>query len=174
MLVASLAALGAAVLAWRAIGDPWVRLVITDTTDRVDPRLVGEITLKGQAALVGMVGQGLAAVLGVYGVVWFLYGFDRGSAMPWFVSPSISILASMAGAVAVVISAVLWFVWKDAAIEHARAVQMTGQQLKALLDLQPEPLVVIQRLSGLMRFGGAMVVGLLASSTAWWAYRKRG
>jgi hypothetical protein len=174
LLVSSLAAIGVAMLAWRAIGDPWVRLVITDTTDRLDPHLVGEITLRGQAALIGIIGQGFAAVLGVSGVMWFLYGFDRGSTMPWFVSPSISILTAIAGGVGVVVSAALWFVWKDAAIEHARAVQMTAQQLKALLDQQPEPLVEIERLSGLMRFGGAMVVGLLTSSTAWWAYRKRG
>jgi hypothetical protein len=51
---------------------------------------------------------------------------------------------------------------------------MTSQQLKALLDTQPEPLVEIERLDGLLRFGATMIGGLLASCTAWWAYRKRG
>jgi hypothetical protein len=173
LLLASLAAVGAAVLAWRAIGDPWVKLVITDTSNSLDPELVGRITLRGHAALVGIIGQGLAAVIGVYGVIWFLYGFDRGSTMPGLVNPAIAMTASLFGALGVVLSAAVWFVWEDAAIEHARAVQMTAQELRGLLDLQPEPLVEIERLSGLMRFGGAMVIGLLASCTAWWAYRAR-
>jgi hypothetical protein len=174
LLVASLAAVAAAILAWRAIGDPWVRLAITDTSDRLNPNLVGQIPLKGQAALLGLIGQGLAAVIGAYGVLWFLYGFDRGSTIPWFVSPAVAITAAIGGLVLTGMSAAVWFVWKDAAVEHARAVRMTAQELKALLDTQPEPLVEIARLSGLMRFGGAMVAGLIASSTAWWAYRKRG
>jgi hypothetical protein len=173
LLLASVVAVAAAVMAWRAIGDPWVKLLITDTSDKLDPKLVGEITLKGQAALVGIIGQTLAAVIGVYGVLWFLYAFDRGSTMPWFVSPSISIIASVVGLLGVVLAALVWFVWQDAAVDHAHAVRMSAQELRGLLDLEPKPLVEIQRLSGLMRFGGAMVVGLLASCTAWWAYRKR-
>ncbi len=174
LLLASLAAVGAALLAWRAIGDPWVRLAITDTSDRLNPTLIGTIPLKGQAALVGMIGQGLAGVIGAYGVFWFLYSFDRGSTIPWFMNPAISIAAAAAGLVLVVMSAAVWFVWTDAAVEHARVVRMTAEELRALLDTQPEPLVEIERLSGLMRFGGAMVAGLFASSVAWWAYRKRG
>lgn len=174
LLAASVVAVAAAVMAWGAIADPWVKLVITDTSVALDPELVGEITLRGQAALVGIVGQGIAAVIGAYGVLWFLYAFDRGSTMPWFLSPSISILASVAGAGGTVLSAIVWFVWEDAAIERARAVRMTVDELRALLEMQPKPLVEIQQLGGLMRFGGAMVVALLAACTAWWAYRKRG
>jgi hypothetical protein len=174
LLAASVVAVAAAVMAWGAIADPWVKLVITDTSEALDPKLVGEITLRGQAALVGIVGQGIAAVIGAYGVLWFLYAFDRGSTMPWFVSPSISILASAAGAGGAILSAVVWFVWEDAAIERARAVRMTVDELRALLAMQPKPLVEIQQLGGLLRFGGAMAVALLAGCTAWWAYRKRG
>ena len=174
LLLAGLAAAGAAVLAWKAIGDPWVKLVITDTSDRVDPVLVGDLTLHGNAALVGTIGQGLAVVLGVYAIAWLVLGFDRGSTTPWFTNPAISILASIAGLMGVVLSAVVWFVWEDAAVEHARAVRMTAEELRALLDLQPAPLVEIQQLSGLMRFGGAMVIGLLSACAAWWSYRRRG
>jgi hypothetical protein len=173
LLLASVVAVGAAVLAWRAIAEPWVKLVITDTSDALEPELVGEIALRGQAALVGTIGQGLAAVIGVYGVIWFLYAFDRGSTMPWYVNPSISMVASIAGVLVVVLSAIVWFVWQDAAVGRAHAVRMSVEELRALLDLQPKPLVEIERLSGLFRFGSAMVVGLLASSTAWWAYRQR-
>lgn len=173
LLLASIAGVASAVLAWQAIGDPWVKLVITDTSERLDPRVVGEITLRGQTALVGVLGQGIAAVLGVYGAIWFFFGFDRGSNMSWYVNPAIAILASVAGAIGVVLSSVLWFVWKDAAVHHARSVRMSGRELAELLNLQPAPLVEIQRLSGMMRFGGAMLIGLLAACTAWWSYRKR-
>jgi hypothetical protein len=112
-------------------------------------------------------------VLGVYGAIWFFFGFDRGSTIPWFVSPAVAILASIAGAIGVVLSAMVWFVWKDAAIPHAQVVRMSTEELTELLNRQPNPLVEIQRLSGLMRFGGAMAIGLLAACTAWWSYRKR-
>ncbi len=168
------AAYGAAVLAWQAIADPWVRLVMTDTSDQLVPKLVGDITLRGHAAFVGILGQGLAGVIGAFGVLWFLYGFDRGTTMPWFVNPAIAIAASIAGAICMVVSATVWFVWQDAAVQHARAVHMTVQELRAFLDLKPEPLVEIERLPGLMRFAGAMGLGLLASCTGWWAYRQRG
>ncbi|MGH2634837.1 MAG: hypothetical protein ACRDHU_01610, partial [Actinomycetota bacterium] len=173
LLLASVAAVGAAVLAWQAIADPWVKLVITDTSERLDPQLVGEITLRGQSALVGVIGQAIAAVLGVYGAIWFFFGFDRGSTMPWFVNPAIAILSAIGGAIGAVLSGVLWFVWQDAAVQHAKAVRMSAWELRALLEHQPIPLVEIQQLSGLMRFGGAMVIGVLAACTAWWSYRKR-
>jgi hypothetical protein len=173
LLLASIAAVGAAVLAWQAIADPWVTLVITDTSDRLDPKFIGEITLRGQAALAGLIGQAIAAVLGVYGAVWFFFGFDRGSTMPWYVNPAIAIAAAIAGAIGVLVSGVLWFVWQDAAVRHAKAVQMTGAELRELLERQPIPLVEIHQQAGLLRFGGAMLFGLLAASTAWWSYRKR-
>jgi hypothetical protein len=174
LLFSALGAVAAAVLAWQAIADPWVRLVVTDTTDKLNPKLVGDITLRGHAAFVGILGQGLAAVIGAFSVLWFLYGFDRGSTMPGFVNPAIAILAAVAGVIGVAVSAMVWYVWQDAAVQHARAVHMTVQELRAFLDLKPEPLVQIERLPGLLRFAGAMAIGLVASCTAWWAYRQRG
>jgi hypothetical protein len=173
LLLAALATMAVAVLAWKAIDHPWVRLVITDTSDRLDPKLVGDITLRGHAALVGVLGRGLAVVLGALGAAWFLYGFDKGSTMRWFVNPAIAIVASIVGMLGVVLSALVWFVWEDAAVEHARAVRLTTEELATILDHQPAPLVEIQRLAGLMRFGGAMLIGLLSASLAWWAYRRR-
>ncbi len=173
LLLAAVATIGAAVIAWRSIGDPWVNLLITDTSDRLDPKFVGDITLHGQAAMAGVIGQGLAALLGVFGLLWLVYGFDRGSTVPWFANPATAIIASIAGLIGTAVSAMVWFVWQDAAVKHARAVKMSVDELRTLLDLEPQPLVEIQRLSGLMRFGGAMLIGLLASSTAWWCYHKR-
>ncbi len=173
LLLVAMMAIGAAAIAWHAIGQPWVKLIITDTSDRLDPQLVGDITLRGHAALVGIIGRGLAVALGVYGVLWLVYGFDRGSTVPWFANPGGAILVTIAGIIGTVVSAMVWFVWEDAAIEHARAVKMSVDELSELLHLQPEPLVQIDRLTGLMRFGGAMVIGLLAACVAWWCSHKR-
>jgi len=174
LLLAAVVAGAAAYWAWTAIAEPWVRLVITDTSERLNPELVGDVSLRGEAALIGVIGQGLVVVLGVYALAWLVYGFDRGSTMPWLVNPAISIILAIAGVFATILSATVWFVWEDAAIEHARALKMTAAEVRALLDLQPAPLVEIERLPGLMAFGGAMLVALLAACTAWWASRKRG
>ena len=42
-----------------------------------------------------------------------------------------------------------------------------------LLDQRPIPIVVIERLPGLISFGGMMALGLFASCLGWWAYRRR-
>lgn len=173
LLLAAIAVIGAAVLAWQAVGAPWVRLVITDTSERLEPRLVGDITLRGQAALVGSLGRGLAVVIGVAGLLWLLYGIQRGATIPWFANPAFAGAATIIGGIGFLLSAELWFVWKEAAINRARAVRLSVEELGELLGLQPPPLVEIERLSGLLRFGAAMALGVLAVCAAWWAYNKR-
>jgi hypothetical protein len=173
LILVALVTIGAAMIAWHAIGQPWVKLTITDTSDRMDPQLVGDITLRGQAAMLGTIGRGLAVALGVYGLLWLVYGFDRGSTVPWFANPSGAILVTVAGLIGTAVSAMVWFVWEDAAVARARAVKMSVDELNELLHLQPEPLVQIERLTGLVRFGGAMVIGLLAACAAWWCSHKR-
>jgi hypothetical protein len=173
LLLVALIAIGAAVIAWNSIGQPWVKLTITDTSDRMDPQLIGDITLRGQAAMLGMIGKGLAVALGVYGLLWLVYGFDKGSTVPWFANPAGAILVTIAGLIGTAVSAMVWFVWEDAAVSRARAVKMSVDELNQLLHLQPEPLVQIERLTGLVRFGGAMVIGLVAACAAWWCSHKR-
>jgi hypothetical protein len=173
LLLAAVTTIVAAFLAWQAIDHQWVRLVITDTSDRLDPQLVGDITLRGRAALVGVLGRGLVLVIGALGVAWLLHGFDKGSTMRWFVNPAFAIVAALVGLLGAIMSAMVWFVWEDAAVVRARAVKMSVDELNELLHLQPEPLVQIERLTGLVRFGGAMVIGLLAACAAWWCSHKR-
>jgi hypothetical protein len=173
LLLSAVAAVIAASLAWQAVAEPWVRLVITDTSDRLDPVLVGRIVLPGKEALVGTIGQALAIALGGLGVMWFVFGFDRGWTMPWFANPMIGIGAAVAGLGAVVLSSLVWFVWEDAAVAHARSVGLAREKLQEILNLQPAPLVEISRLSGIMRFGTMMAIGFVAASAAWWASRRR-
>lgn len=173
LLLASLVAAAAAYLAWKAIPQPWVELVITDTRD-LDPVLVGNIAIRGDLALVGTIGLALAGVLGTLGITWLFFGFDRGSNVPWFVNPVIAITASLVAIGGTILSSTVWFVWKDSAIERSRAVGLSPEKLKELLDLQPPPFVEIQRQAGLMRFGGMMLVGLLAACAAMWSLHKRG
>lgn len=173
LLLMSVVAAAAGVLAWRSMEEAWVQLTITDTSDRLDPVLVGAVTLRGKGALIGAIGQGLSAVLVGSGLLWLVYSFDRGSTMPWFTSPITAIVAGAAGVGASVLSALVWFVWEEAAIGRSSALGLTGDQFREILDRQPPPLVEIQRLTGLMRFGGMMLLGTLVASAAWWAYRKR-
>lgn len=173
LLLAALAAVAAAFFAWRSLPSAWVELTITDTSVALDPQLVGRMKLTGDAAMIGTIALGLAAVLGALGVIWLAYGFRRGATIPMVVSPAFAILASVGGIVLTILSMILWFVWKDAAVAQATSIDLSVQALRDLLDLQPAPLVEITRLDGLTNFGLAMVAGLLASSMAWWAYRKR-
>lgn len=173
LLLSAIAAIAVAVFAWKAAATPWVTLILTDTADPASPELVGRLTLSGTAALVGTIEQGLAAALGVLGLLWLFYGWDRGATMPIFTSPGIGIVIAIAAVGGVLLSSELWFVWEDAAIEKARAIGMSVAELREFLDRQPAPLVKIERLDGLLRFGALLGGGFLASCTAWWAYRRR-
>lgn len=173
LLLAALAAVAAAFFAWRSLPTAWVELTITDTSVALDPQLVGRMKLTGDAAMIGTIALGLAAVIGALGIIWLAYGLRRGATIPMVVSPAFAIVASVGGIILTILSMILWFVWKDAAVQQATSVDLSVQALRDLLDLQPAPLVEITRLDGLTNFGLAMVAGLLASSMAWWAYRKR-
>ena len=173
LLLAAVAVAGAGLMAWRAIGEAWVTLVITDTSDRMDPALVGQVTLRANEGIIGAIGLALAGTLVAFGALWLLYCVDRGSTMPWFTNPVVAMGVAVAGTGMTVLSALVWFVWEQAAVGRSRTLGMTADALRAVLDQQPSPLVEIQRRAGQMRFGGAMVLGLLAASGAWWAYRKR-
>jgi hypothetical protein len=174
LLLAAIGAIAVAVLAWQAAEMRWVTLTLTDTAEPLSPEVVGRLTLPGTAALVGTIGRALAVALGVQGLLWLFFGWDRGSTMPWFTSPGIGIVVAIAAVAGVLLSSELWFVWEDAAIEKARAVGMSVAELRTFLDQQPAPLVQIERLDGLFRFGALMGGGFLAACTAWWAYRRRG
>lgn len=173
LLLAAIVAVGVAVLAWQAAATPWVTLTLSDTADRLNPELVGRLTLPGSAALVGTIGRVLAAALCVQGLLWLFYGWDRGSTMPWFTSPAIAIVVAIAAVAGVLLSSELWFVWEDAAIEKARSIGMSVVELREFLDRQPAPLVEIERLEGLFRFGALMGGGFLSACTAFWASRRR-
>ena len=173
LLLAGLVAMAAGALAYLAIKEPWVHLTVTRAATDTDPALVATLSLRGKGAFVGTAGTGLAIALAALGLVWFFYGFQRGWTMPGIVNPGLGLLVTTAGLIAAVLSAMVWFVWEDAMVLRAKAAGMSMEAMKKLLDLQPAPLVQIQRLSGLLTFGGMMLLGLLASCLGWVAYRRR-
>jgi hypothetical protein len=174
MLWAGMAATAAGVLAYLAVKEPWAHLTITQAaTDFVDGVVV-EVTVRGQTAFVGAAGSVLAIALAAFGVLWFFYGFQRGWSMPGILNPALAILVTFAGIVMTALSSMVWFVWEDAMILRSGVAGLTTREMTRLLDQQPAPLVEIERMSGLISFGGMMVLGLFAACLAWWAYRRRG
>ena len=93
--------------------------------------------------------------------------------MPGILNPALSILVTVAGLGVALLSSMVWFVWQDAMIARAENVGLTTREMTQLLDQQPIPIVVIERLPGLISFGGMMAFGLFASCLGWWAYRRR-
>jgi hypothetical protein len=173
MLWAGMAAAAAGVLAYLAVKEPWAHLTITQAaTDFVDGVVV-EVTVRGQSAFVGAAGSVLAIALAAFGVLWFFYGFQRGWSMPGILNPALAILVTFAGIAMAALSSMVWFVWEDAMILRAGAAGLTTREMTLLLDQQPAPLVEIERMSGLISFGGMMVLGLFAACLGWWAYRRR-
>jgi hypothetical protein len=174
MLLAGMAALGAGVFAYLAVSQPWVHLTITRFATASEEAFVATMALRGKAAFVGTAGSTLAIVLAVYGLVWFVFGFQRGWTMPGVTNPAFGFIVTVTGLIATVLASTVWFVWEEAMVSRAKLAGMTSAEMKELLDLQPTPLVQIERLSGLMTFGGMMVLGFVACGLGWYAYRRRG
>ena len=174
MLLAGLGAAVAGALAYLTVATEWVHLDITrQATDGGIEELMTALTLRGKAALVGHAGTGLAIALAVLGLVWFFYGFQKGWTMPAVFTPAIGWLVTIAGIIATVLSSMVWFVWEDAMVDHAAAAGLSTKEMRELVNLQPAPLVGIERLPGLATFGLMMGLGFLASCLAWTAYRRR-
>ena len=135
---------------------------------------MADVTVRAQSAFVGTAGTVMAIVLAVFGVLWFFYGFQRGWSIPGILNPAIAILVTIAGLGMTFLSSMVWFVWQDSMVQRAKSAGMAPSEMKALLEHQPVPIVVIERLPGMVSFGGMMALGLFASCLAWWAYRRRG
>ena len=174
MLLAGIVAIAAGSLAYIAVKEPWVHLTVTRAATDTESPLVITMSLRGKAAFIGTAAIAISGVLAGLGIVWFLYGFQRGWTMPGFANPALGLVVTTAGLLATALSATVWFVWKDAMVLHPKAAGMTMQAMKQLVEQQPSPLVQIGRLSGLMTFGGMMLLGLLASCLGWYAYQRRG
>lgn len=174
MLWAGMAAAAAGVLAYLAVKEPWAHLTITQPATDAADAVVVQVTVRGHAAFVGSAGTVLAIVLAVFGVLWFFYGFQRGWSMPGIVNPALAILVSVAGVGMTLFSSMVWFVWQDAMVLRANAAGLTPREMRTLLETQPIPIVVIERLPGMISFGGMMALGSFAACLGWWAYHRRG
>jgi hypothetical protein len=174
ILLAGLAAIVAGVLAYLAVRDPWVHLTVSVPASEFEDAVRVEVVVRAQVAFAGTAANVLGGILAAFGLVWFVFGFSRRWTIPGIANPALAILVSVAGIGLTAVASMVWFVWEDAMVLRANTAGMSAKAMAELLDRQPAPLVEIERLSGLMTFGGLMVLGLLASSLGWWAYRRRG
>ena len=173
-MLAGLAAIVAGVLAYLTVEDLWVHLTVSLPETDLEEALLVELSVKGQTAFAGTAAKALGATLAVFGLVWLVFGFNRRLTIPGIANPGLALLVSVAGLGLTVVASMVWFAWEDAMVLRAKTVGMSAKAMTELLDRQPAPLVEIERLSGLMTFGGMMLLGLLASSVGWWAYHRRG
>jgi hypothetical protein len=174
ILLAGVAAIVAGVLAYLIVRDPWVHLTVSVPESEFEEAIRVEVVARGQVAFAGTAAKALGVGLAAFGLVWFVFGFDRRWTIPGIANPALAILVSAAGLGLTVVSSMVWFVWEDAMVLRAKTAGMSAKGMAELLDRQPAPLVEIERLTGLVTFGGLMALGLLASSLGWWAYRRRG
>lgn len=174
LLAAGVLLLAAGIFAYLSIRHPWVKVRITGIDeDGVETGAFARLVLEGGQGLAGKIGLVISVATAIWGAVWCWYGFDRGAGIPAFARPGFAILATIAGIGVAILCSTVWFVWSDAAIAHAGDTGMTASALRALLDTHPLPLVQVKRLSGLVEFGGLMVLGQLASYLAFWSSRRR-
>jgi hypothetical protein len=174
LLVAGVVAAGAAYLAWAAIPVRWMQITIANSQDGGSATTLGTATFKASDAMVGTLAQMVLAVVVVSAALWLFFGLQRGWNMPWFSNPAIAIAATIAGIGGTIVSSMLWFGWRDAVFNVASKYGETQQSLEAFLeDPDNQPIITMHRLAGPGRFGEMLVVALLASCVAWWAYRKR-
>ena len=174
MLWGGMAAAAAGILAFLAMKEPWAHLTITAAATDTTEALVADVTVNASSAFVGKAGAVMAIVLAVYGVLWFFYGLQRGWSIPGLLSPAIAILVTVAGLGMTLFASMVWFVWQDSMVLRAKSAGLTATDMRAILEHQPVPIVEIERLPGMVSFGGMMALGLFAACLAWWAYRRRG
>jgi hypothetical protein len=174
ILWAGIAAIVAGVLAYLVVRNPWVHLTVSVPESEFVDAIRVEVVVRAQVAFAGTAAKALGGILAAFGIVWFVFGFNRRWTIPGVANPALAIIVSTAGLGLAIVASMVWFVWEDAMVLRAKTAGMSAKAMAELLDRQPAPLVEIERLSGLVTFGGLMVLGLLASSLGWWAYRRRG
>jgi hypothetical protein len=173
MLCAGIAAAVAGVLASLAVADRWVHLTVTEAPTELEEGQVLQLTLRAGGATIGTIATALAIALIAFGAVWFCFGLQRGWTMPGITNPLIAMLVAIAGMATAYLASMVWYVWEEAMIQRSHRAGLSAHAMRDLLDRQPNPDVAIERLSGLVTFGGMMALGLLIACFAWWAYRRR-
>ncbi len=173
MLCAGIAGVITGVLAYLAVADRWVHLTVTVAPTELEEGQILQLTLRAGVATIGTIATVLAIALVAFGAVWFCFGLQRGWTMPGITNPLFAMLLTIAGIAVAFLSAMVWYVWEEAMVQRAPRAGLSPRAMRELLDQQPNPGIAIERLSGLVTFGGMMALGLVTACFAWWAYRRR-
>lgn len=93
--------------------------------------LLTDVVLRGETAFVGAAGTVLAITLGVFGVLWFFYGFEQGWSLPAILNPALCIIITVAGLGMTLLPALVWYVWEDAMVLRASTGRSHGERDEA-------------------------------------------
>ena len=174
LVLAAVLAVAGAIAAYSALPLPWVRAELTTTGDGSDVTVVADMTFRGSDSVAGTLGLGVAVALLALGLLWFWYALDRGMNLPTFAHPLLALLGAALGAVVLAFSRLGYLFWDEAFVARAREAGMAKEAMRELLDARPAPTIAVEQLSGVYRFGAAVLLALAAGVVAWWSQRRRG
>lgn len=173
LAVAGVLAVASSIAAVTAMSLPWITGTVWATGSRPSPRFVAELTFEASDAFAGRVVVAAAVVMGLLGLLWFWYGLDRGVNLPWFAHPGFALGAGALAGATLATARLGTFFWASAFVSHAREADVGKKVMRTLLDDAAAHRVELVPQAGMIRFGIAAGLALVAGIVAWWSQRAR-
>ena len=165
-------AAAAGALAYSSLSTPWVHARISDTEHGA--RFVAELTFRGTDSIAGQAGLVLAVALGLLGLLWFWYGLDQNAHLPAIAHPAWVLVVGLLALGVLTFAAIGTSAWRDAFVTYADDAGLDKRAMQELLAARSSAVIVVERVGGVLRFGAAAGLALLAGALAWRAERPRG
>lgn len=173
LVVASLLAVASAIASATAMSLPWVAGSLWVVGDRPSPKLVAELTFVASDGFAGRVVVVVAIVLGLLGLVWFWYAMDRGVNLPALAHPGFALAAGAAAWGTLATARLGSFFWEPAFVSHAREAGTTKGVMRAILEEPAARRLELIPQTGMVRFGVASALAVVAGVVALWSQRAR-
>ena len=172
LMMSGVLAAAAGALAYSSLSIPWVHARISDAG--AGASFVAELTLRGSDSIAGQAGLILAIALGLLGLLWFWYGLDQNAHLPAIAHPAWVLVVGLLALGVLTFAAIGTSAWRDAFVTYADDAGLDERAMQELLAARSSAVIVVERVGGVLRFGAAASLALLAGALAWWAERRRG